>query len=84
MAYPPSQPQSSSDLQAEYTKVLARTGGLFYQLKALKSNLVELEKAMAAAEAEKARLEAAHKVALERERLERETPATSLQEVEAV
>lgn len=81
MSYPPSQPQSSSDLQAEYTKVLARTGGLFYQLKAVKSNLVELEKALAAAEAEKSRLEAAYKVAIEREKADAE-PATSLQQVE--
>lgn len=91
MSYPPSQPQSSSALQAEYTKVLARTGGLFYQLKAVRSNLAELEKALAAAEADKSRLEAEYRVAKDRERQDeiakaapRDPAATSLQEVEAV
>jgi predicted nucleic acid-binding Zn-ribbon protein len=81
MSYPPSQPQSSSDLQAEYTKVLARTGALFYQLKAVRSNLAELEKALTAAEAEKARLEAEYKVATDREKAAA-APADSLQQVE--
>lgn len=83
MAYPPSQPQSSLDLQAEYTKLLARTGALFYQIKDLKARLPALEAQLTACEGQKADLEAQYAAAVEREKADA-APATSLQEVEAV